>query len=65
MAGMVASILTGYQVTTTGNWALPFYTAAGGIVVAALVMAFGVSAQPLVLTQREKIPTVQPELAKG
>ena len=61
LAGMVAAILAGYQVTTTGNWALPFYTAAGGIAVAAVVMAFGVSAQPLVFERTEKAPAGRPE----
>jgi sugar phosphate permease len=51
LSGMAAAILAGYQVTATGNWALPFYTAAGGIVVAAVVMAIGVSAQPLFLEE--------------
>ncbi len=61
LAGMIAAILAGYQVTTTGNWALPFYTAAGGIAVAAVVMAFGVSAQPLVFERTEKAPAGRPE----
>src|SRR5262249_28675232 len=38
-AGIVAAMLAGYQVSATGNWALPFYTAAGCISVAALIMA--------------------------
>jgi sugar phosphate permease len=53
LAGMVAALLAGYQVTATGNWALPFYTAAGSIFVAALIMAFGVSAQPLFLEEQK------------
>lgn len=47
LAGVVAAMLAGYQVTATGNWALPFYTAAGGICLAAVIMAFGVSVRPL------------------
>jgi MFS family permease len=53
LAGMAAALLAGYQVTATGNWALPFYTAAGSIFVAALIMAFGVSAQPLFLEEQK------------
>src|SRR4029453_16362417 len=61
LAGMAAAILAGYQVTATGNWALPFYTAAAGIVVAALMMAVGVSAQPLVLEQEDETRAVRSE----
>lgn len=46
---MAATMLAGFLVTATGNWALPFYTAAAAIVVGALVMAVGVSARPLFL----------------
>ena len=49
LGGMAATLLAGFLVTTTGNWALPFYTGAGAILVAVLVMALGVSAQPLFL----------------
>jgi sugar phosphate permease len=61
LAGMVAAMLAGYQVTTTGNWALPFYTAAGCIFVAALIMALGVSAQPLFAQQPERAGAMQPQ----
>lgn len=54
LAGVVAAMLAGYQVTATGSWALPFYTAAGCIVVAALIMAIGVSAQPLFAEEAEE-----------
>lgn len=61
LAGIVAAMLAGYQVTATGNWALPFYTSAGGIAVAAVIMAIGVSAQPLFA--RESVPAgaIRPE----
>jgi len=49
LSGMAATMLSGFMVTATGNWALPFYTGAGAILAAALVMAVGVSAQPLFL----------------
>ena len=49
LGGMAATLLAGFLVTSTGNWALPFYTGAGAILVAVLVMALGVSAQPLFL----------------
>ena len=65
LAGMVAAMLAGYQVTATNNWALPFYTAAGSICVAALIMAFGVSALPLVLDERKSVASIRPEPAKG
>ena len=65
LAGMVAAILSGYQVTTTGNWALPFYTAAGAIFVAALIMALGVSAQPLFLDRDQKVAALRPEPVEG
>lgn len=65
LAGMVATILSGFLVTTTGNWALPFYTAAGAILVAAVVMAFGVSAQPLFLGQVDRVRAVRPAPARG
>jgi hypothetical protein len=61
----VAAILAGYQVTTTGNWALPFYTAAGLIVAAAMILALGVSAQPLFLGQERKVSAVRPEPVEG
>ena len=65
LAGMVAAMLAGYQVTATGNWALPFYTAAAGIMAAAAVMALGVSAQPLVLDEPKRVSAIRPEPAKG
>ena len=65
LSGMAAAMLAGYQVTATGNWALPFYTAAGAIVVAALIMAVGVSAEPLRLVDTRNAGAIQPELAKG
>lgn len=58
--GSVAAILAGYQVAATGNWALPFYTGAGGIVIAAVVMAFGVSAQPLFAEEAEERGAARP-----
>lgn len=63
LAGVAAATFAGYQVTATGNWALPFYTSAGLIMIAAAVMAVGVSPQPLFLEQPEKIRSVQPEPA--
>jgi len=65
LAGMVAAILAGYQVTATGNWALPFYTAAGSIAVAAVIMALGVSAQPLFLGQEQKVVALHPKPVEG
>jgi len=65
LSGITAAMLTGYQVTATGNWALPFYTAAGGITVAALVWAVGVSAQPLFLDQADVVRAVRPEPVEG
>jgi nitrate/nitrite transporter NarK len=65
LAGVVAAMLAGYQVTATGNWALPFYTAAGGITLAAIVWAIGVSAQPLFLDQADRIRAVHPEPVEG
>ena len=65
LSGMVAAILAGYQVAATGNWALPFYTAAGAISAAALIMAVGVSAQPLFLGQDQKVATLRPEPVEG
>ncbi|MGE0824665.1 MAG: MFS transporter [Candidatus Binatia bacterium] len=65
LGGVAASMFAGYQVTATENWALPFYTAAGGIVVAAAVMAFGVSAQPLVIKQKSAPIPAQPETVQG
>ncbi|MBI3756507.1 MAG: MFS transporter [Deltaproteobacteria bacterium] len=60
LAGVVAAMLAGYQVTATGNWALPFYTAAGCIVVASVIMALGVSAQPLFAEEPEHVGAVRP-----
>ena len=60
LAGVVASMLAGYQVTATGNWALPFYTAAGCIIGAAVIMAVGVSAQPLFAEEPERVGAVRP-----
>jgi sugar phosphate permease len=65
LAGMAATILAGYQVTTTGNWALPFYTAAGAIMVAAVIMGLGVSAEPLRLGEPRNLGSIRPEPAKG
>ena len=65
LAGMVAAMLAGYQVATTGNWALPFYTAAGSIAVAALIMALGVSAEPLRLPEPGSVSIIRPEPVKG
>ena len=65
LSGMVATVLSGFMVTATGNWAVPFYTAAGAILVAAVVMAFGVSAQPLFLEQTDMVRTVCPEPVEG
>jgi len=65
LAGMVAAMLAGYQVTATGNWALPFYTAAGAISVAALIMAWGVSAEPLQLEEPGSVGAIRPEPVKG
>jgi MFS family permease len=65
LAGMVAAILAGYQVTATGNWALPFYTAAGLISVAAVIMGLGVSAQSLFLDQEQRVSAIRPEPAQG
>ncbi|MBM4258821.1 MAG: MFS transporter [Deltaproteobacteria bacterium] len=65
LAGMVAAMLAGYQVSSTGNWALPFYTAAGSILFAALIMALGVSAEPLRFAEPEKVGAVRPEPVKG
>lgn len=65
LGGSVATLFAGYQVATTGNWALPFYTAAGGIIMAALVMAFGVSAQPLVFGPPKQASSVQPKAVNG
>jgi MFS family permease len=65
LSGMVAAMLAGYQVTTTGNWALPFYTAAGLIALAAAIMALGVSAQSLFSEQEEKEEALHLEPAKG
>jgi sugar phosphate permease len=65
LSGMAATILSGFMVTATGNWALPFYTGAGAILVASLVMAVGVSAQPLPLEQVAKLQTVHPLEASG
>ena len=47
LSGVAATLLSGLLVTQTNNWALPFYTGAGAVLMAALVMALGVSAQPL------------------
>jgi sugar phosphate permease len=63
LAGVAATTFAGYQVTATGNWALPFYTSAGLIMIATVVMAVGVSPQPLFLEQPEKVRSVQPEPA--
>ncbi len=60
LAGMAAATFSGYQVTATGNWALPFYTAAGGIFVAALIMALGVSARPLFASGAERSGAASP-----
>jgi hypothetical protein len=49
---MVAAILAGYQVTATGNWALPFYTAADDFCAGDHGR---VSAQPLFLEQEQKL----------
>jgi sugar phosphate permease len=65
LAGMVAAMLAGYQVTATGNWALPFYTAAGLISVAAVIMAVGVSAHPLVIGSSPNPILAQPETVRG
>lgn len=65
LSGMAAAMLAGYQVTATGNWALPFYTAAGAIVVAALIMALGVSAEPLRLSEPDNVGVIRPEPVKG
>ncbi|MBI3302597.1 MAG: MFS transporter [Deltaproteobacteria bacterium] len=65
LSGMAATMLSGFMVTATGNWALPFYTGAGTIMVAALVMALGVSAQPLFLDQADSIRAVRPEPVEG
>ncbi|MCS6924949.1 MAG: MFS transporter [Candidatus Binatia bacterium] len=56
LGGMAATMLAGFLVTATGNWALPFYTAAVAIVVGALVMAVGVSARPLFLAEAGATP---------
>ncbi len=61
LSGMVAAMLAGYQVDTTGNWALPFYTAAGLITLAAAIMALGVSAQPLFVEQERKEGALHPK----
>jgi MFS family permease len=61
LGGMAATMLSGFVVTATGNWALPFYTGAAAILIAALVMAIGVSAQPLFLDQVARLQTVRPE----
>lgn len=65
LAGMAAAMLAGYQVAATGNWALPFYTAAGSIFVAALVMALGVSAEPLRLAEPRNVAAIRPEPVRG
>jgi ACS family glucarate transporter-like MFS transporter len=62
LAGVAATTFAGYQVTATGNWALPFYTSAALILVAAVVMAVGVSPRPLFLEQSEEKRAIQPEL---
>jgi sugar phosphate permease len=63
LAGVAAATFAGYQVTATGNWALPFYTSAALIVLATAVMAVGVSPHPLFLEQPEKGRSVRPEPA--
>ncbi len=63
LAGLMAAMLSGYQVSATGNWALPFYTAAGCIGVAALIMGFGVSAQPLFAEEAEHVDAARPAAA--
>jgi len=63
LAGVAAATFSGYQVTATGNWALPFYTSAGLILIAAVVMAVGISPQPLFLEQAEKKRSLSPEPA--
>lgn len=65
VAGLVAAMFTGYQVDATHNWALPFYTAAGLIALAAIIMAIGVSAQPLFLGQEQNETVLRPEPAQG
>jgi MFS family permease len=65
LGGMAATMLAGFMVTATGNWALPFYTGACAILVAAVVMAVGVSAQPLFLDQVAKLQAVRPEPVEG
>jgi nitrate/nitrite transporter NarK len=62
LAGVIAAMLAGYQVTATGNWALPFYTAAGCIVAAALIMAIGVSAQPLFVKRSGDFAVYKPQI---
>jgi len=63
LSGVAASMFAGYQVTATGNWALPFYTSAGLILAAAVVMALGVSPKPLFLEEAKGVREVQPEPA--
>ncbi len=47
LSGVAATMLSGFLVVQTNNWALPFYMGAGTVFVAAIIMALGVSAQPL------------------
>lgn len=61
LSGVVATTFAGYQVTATGNWALPFYTSAALIFVAAVVMMVGVSPQPLFLEEAKGAPSLPPE----
>ncbi|MGE0684866.1 MAG: hypothetical protein AB7P69_28640, partial [Candidatus Binatia bacterium] len=63
LAGVAAATFAGYQVTATGNWALPFYTSAGLIMIATVVMAVWVSPQPLFLEQPTKVHAIQPKPA--
>lgn len=65
LGGMAATMLAGFLVTATGNWALPFYSGAAAILVASLVMALGVSAEPLFVSQADSVRAVHPEVAEG
>jgi sugar phosphate permease len=65
LGGMAATMLAGFLVTATGNWALPFYSGAAAILMASLVMALGVSAEPLFVSQADSVRAVHPEVAEG
>ncbi len=47
MVGYPLVTIITVQVAQTNNWALPFYMGSGTVFVAAIIMALGVSAQPL------------------